>query len=258
MARSGAAQRSGVGARAALALGLALAALLAGASGRADPLTLLAQERGVFARSQASASGEFGQEIEPAEAADFAFFEAAAAVQSASGASSADAAASLLANLDAEGLGAAAAASSAAAAASADGWASAPADAFFEVLFRSDAAQSFRLLGELAAGASPSGADGYARVDLVEDASGASLFSRKAAPGEGESFDETALLAAGVSYRLTAYALSRADLGGAPPDGAAQASFEVVLGVPEPARELLLAAGAALLLGLGRRRGTPR
>jgi hypothetical protein len=256
MWRRGAGERAREALRPAAALAIALLASLPAANGRADPLTLLSQERGVFASSQASASGEFGQEIDPAESGDFEPFEAAADAQAATSASSASAAVSLLANLDAEGLGAAAAASSAATSASADGYATAPADAFFEVLFRSDAAQTFRLLGELAAGASTSGADGHARVALVEDATGATVLSHEAGPGQGASFDETALLAAGVSYRLTARALSRAYLDGTPPAGAADASYEVVFAVPEPAQGLLLVAGAALLLGLGRlRRG---
>lgn len=240
--------------------GWALLLLLPAAAAEATPPTLLQQDRGIYARATALEAGQADEQVAPDEAADFAAFLASAAP----GASTADASAGASADLDtslaASLLEAAGSTSSTASTTDADASAEAPSDAFFELEFQAAATESYSLDGSLDAAAS--GGDGYASVELRDVDADTSLRSYEVLPGQSDAFSDTGLLQAGVTYRLTAFALSHARAAESPSSASGDAAFDVVLELPEPSQTLALGAGCAVLALLhalrGRRRGVSR
>ncbi len=249
--------RGGQRVRAERIAGPAALLLLAACAAGATPPTLLQQDRGIYARATALQAGQSDEGVAPDEAADFAPFAASGAPSAATDDASAGASADLDSSLDGSLLSAEGSATSTASTGSGDATGEAPADVFFEVEFEAAASEAYHLNGSL--GAAASDGDGYASVELRDVDAGTSLESYEALPGQADAFSETGMLQAGVTYRLTAFALSHAR---AAPGGASGASgdatFDVALALPEPSGTLSLAAGCAALAalhGLRSRRG---
>ena len=237
--------------------GWALATLVgASTSVHATPAVLLEQDRGVFSRATASEAGLFDEEISADEATSFAPLTtgvlSTGATPLASGAASAD----LDSNLDDSRIDASGSAVADATTTAADGRGEAPSDSFFEIVFEAAASEEFTLLGTV--GADATLGDGYASVELVDLDTGTVLATHEAGIGEQIGFTDLGLLTAGTRYRLTAFAVAEALSDPTPATTSGDASYDVILFLPEPSQNAALSVGLAALAGLHalrRRRG---
>jgi len=237
--------------------GSALATLVGASTPvHATPAVLLEQDRGVFSRATASEAGQLDEQVSADEATNFAPLTAGVlstgATPLASGAASAD----LDSNLDGSRIDASGSALADATTTDADGRSEAPSDSFFEVVFEAAASEEFTLLGSL--GADATLGDGYASVELVDLDTGTVLASHEAGIGEQIGFTDPGMLTAGTQYRLTAFAVAEALSDAVPATTSGDASYDVILFLPEPSQDAALAVGLAALAGLHalrRRRG---
>lgn len=250
--RSSSRQTRRQGWRGTICAGSCALAHLAGApaSAHATPAILLEQDRGVFSRATASEAGQFDEQITADETSDFAPLAIGVASTGttplASGAASAD----LDSNLDGSQIEASGSAVADAATSAVDGRAEAPSDSFFEIIFEAAASEEFTLLGSV--GADATLGDGYASVELVDLDTGTVLATHEAGIGELTGFTDPGMLTAGTQYRLTAFAVAEALSDATPATTSGDASYDIVLFLPEPSQNAALAVGIGALAGLHR------
>ncbi len=217
----------------------------------ATPAILLEQDRGVFSRATASEAGQFDEQITAAEASDFA--PLATGIIASTGTTplaSADASADLDSNLDGNEIEASGSAVADAATSDADGRGEAPSDSFFEIIFEAAASEVFVLLGSV--GADATLGDGYASVEFVDLDTDTVLVTHEAGIGELIGFSDPGTLTAGTQYRLTAFAVAEALSDATPTTTSGDASYDLMLLLPEPSQNAALAVGIAALAGLRR------
>jgi len=221
-------------------------------------VTLLEQDRGVFAKSHAADAGSFDEMIAGGEASDFSDFSNTSPTNASSTLATANASAEIDSSVAASLLTATGAVAVSALTTDADGRAEAPADSFFEIVFEATASEAYSLWGLLDAHAVLG--DGFAKVELVNLDTGFVLVSEEAGVGDSVPYDASGTLVLGDRYRFTAFALAYALADPTPANVGADASFEATLYVPEPAAKLQLGAGICTLAALGglRRRGRSR
>ena len=213
-------------------------------------VTLVAQDRGTFARSHVIESPLFDEDIQAAETVerqDFEDFDAVDTSRAELDPLSASSSASLASSLTPQSFRALGTAASALAAPESDRRAETPADSFFEILFEVEEEQPYRLRGEVNAETADD-AEAFAVVELVYD--GSSVEAEHTAGGnEIDKFDDTGSLAVG-SYRLTAFALTHGEVAGEISNPTSQASFELIFQVPEPTPNVGIPFSLLLLAGL--------
>ncbi len=216
----------------------------------ATPAILLEQDRGVFGRATASEAGQFDEEITADEASDFTPLATGVESTGTTPLASATASADLDSNLDGNEIEASGSAVADAATSAADGRGEAPSDSFFEVIFEAAASEVFVLLGSV--GADATLGDGYASVELVDLDTDTVLATHEAGIGEMIAFSDPGMLSAGTQYRLTAFAVAEALSDAAPATTSGDASYDLMLLLPEPSQNAALAVGIAALAGLHR------
>ncbi len=218
----------------------------------ATPALLLEQDRGVFSRASAAEAAAFDEEIASDEAVDTTPFVGDVQSTGLTAGAAADAAANLDSDLDGSLIEAVGAASTGADTPLAGTRAEAPADSFFEVIFEATASESFTLQGSIEAAAVD--AHAFASVEFVDLDTATVLATYEAPVGIQFAIDDAGMLVAGHEYRLTAFALaySLEDLWGSAQS--ADASYEVMLVLPEPSQNAALACAVAALAGLYRLR----
>jgi len=207
------------------------ALLVAGFPVEAGALTVVEQDRGVFARSYVVHSPAFQEDALAEEALAFEPFSASLDGDAGVTPSLAVAAANIQSTLSEQRIQASGGADVAVDVSENDRHAEAPADSFFEVIFDIESEAAFMIEGSLDAWATAG--DAYASVELVE-LSGPAVVLESFSAGTGPaSFVAYGSLPAG-RYRLTALAVSHAGIEGSPGAPEGLASYGAVLLVPEP------------------------
>jgi hypothetical protein len=229
-----------------------LLTLLAVPAGAAH--VLIAQDRGVYAEVAASEDGEYDSEATPDEASNFSDFVSTAQASGSTTDAVAGATSTLDSTINGETIVATGSANGSAGTSAVDARGRAPSDGFFELIFEAATTEDYTLTTSVEADSVLG--DGFASVQLVHLDTEAQLVSYEA--GVGDSFGNVDVigLVAGDQYRLTAYSIAVADIE-APALESGDASFGVMLMVPEPSLLMLQGAGAlaiTAIAGLRRRR----
>jgi hypothetical protein len=208
-----------------------LALLVAGIPVEASALTLVEQDRGVFARSYVVHSPVFQEDVAAGEALAFEPFSVPLSSDASLTPSLAVAAANMQSTLSEQRIYASGGTDVAVDVPESDRHAEAPADSFFEVIFDIESEVAFMIEGNL--DGQGTGGDAYASVELVE-LLGPAVVSESFSAGTGPaSFVSYGSLPAG-RYRLTALAVAHAGIEGTPGAPEGSASYDAVLFVPEP------------------------
>jgi hypothetical protein len=234
-----------------LSLAILVGSMPTGASGEVTP-ALITQERGVFSRVNAVETGSAAESARADEAIDFAPYSVLQfPVVSTLGATT-GAQASMGSDLDGSDLVVSAGLSATVLTTMPVVRVEASGDAFFDVVFDMTDTATYQLTGSLDVNSMLGIAN--ASVELTDVSTGSVLSSHGVDTLGQEIINETGDMMEGLRYRLRASAVVDASAGAVPSTAFADASYQVTLALPEPARDASLLAGLLLVMTLRRRR----